>query len=1060
MEPIFDRIAQDFGDNGLRASEMLQTAVDLIHSGSEGPRIGEAIAYCIREALTEIPRTAGVVEGEWKNLSRRVAEGRTRYEQMQGLSGMDAEQALKDLLQSIDDLEAFHSRERIHLQGLRQLLRARTGVDPLDHDANVLNDYQQLIDDIQGAVHNSVHTSPITLKKATEYYEHTLDMLRRLFLVDERLNQLLELAALANPTPEHAKILPGLLTNPHDLRYFAMNVVSPRWLFLMLDQGLLDPSPNLNAPNAAFIMIRRLRDAYAAELELWLEEAWQRWAETPEGVDALASAAFEARESGHSTLLRCLRDHPDKPTVCRFALWIYQQLDASEPIIVDIADHLLNPSAAIEPHYQENDLPEKLILGINSTNALSRVKLLVYKVRSHSSNDPFFFISDHGSIENLGRARTKDVTSVIILALFSALRLAIYLNSPSAELLATLSPLPSELHRRFQAWLLAHTEELECEDAIEFITKAINARRPNGDDILLIDRVQAVCTSLEFLDAWKQSLGSPPDPAELGITLKKDPKPEELIRRWLWSVALPDEVSVSWRDSQAILANVVGPVDRDDLLQTDNRIHFMSGPNSPFDIEYLKSHTPAEVAGLVSAWTPTTKDSWELRSARGVGRQLQVVVKEAALTWAQDAIRIVAGLKHPTYIGHYFRGLAEGADQVDGPGDSIVQAIDLVRTEPWPTVVLGGDDFDYDPDWSEANRAGIQLIKALATNQVDFGSEAAERAWSLSIEAARDRSKESGVGGEDADLLTSAINRPCTEALETVITLIEYVHRRSGTIPNAAFELLTDSLKLDGRDGAEHRAILSPRIPFLRYVLPQWFEENLDLFLGESAPTGLAQVSVDLWLRWNRADRWLLENFQFSVIDAVRRSAEGALEGFLLGMFWRVPGYDVPYCVATLAELGSQAVSRSGEETAQMLRHDDTPEGAIELGISFWRETLQKAVSAEGFHGFGWWTEVTKLQDDLWEELTLATCQKADGYLDRAPHVAERAATRPASASALRILTYLVISRLEYWENALVADHAMDALRASSSHEDLKDIRSDLRRALLEHGYFGAGDIE
>ena len=189
-------------------------------------------------------------------------------------------------------------------------------------------------------------------------------------------------------------------------------------------------------------------------------------------------------------------------------------------------------------------------------------------------------------------------------------------------------------------------------------------------------------------------------------------------------------------------------------------------------------------------------------------------------------------------------------------------------------------------------------------------------------------------------------------------------------------------------------------------------------------------------------------------------NVEDALQGFLLGMFWQVPGYDVPTCVRRLSDLGPQYVSEAGETTARILRHDDTPSEAVELGASFWAEILRNTAEPEAFRGFGWWAEVSKLADDQWQQLTLGTCEKSHGNIDWAPHVAERAATGPISSEAIRILTYLVRAPFEYWDSSRVADHALDALRESVALEQLKYARDDLRRALLERGFHMAREVE
>ena len=109
--PILNRLTKDFGDSGARAAQFLITAGTLVASPVSAPRIGEVIAYCVREALVEIPRAAGVEEGQWKQISRRVVDARKRYEQARGLTGMDEQRALEDLLRSIDALEKFSLRK-------------------------------------------------------------------------------------------------------------------------------------------------------------------------------------------------------------------------------------------------------------------------------------------------------------------------------------------------------------------------------------------------------------------------------------------------------------------------------------------------------------------------------------------------------------------------------------------------------------------------------------------------------------------------------------------------------------------------------------------------------------------------------------------------------------------------------------------------------------------------------------------------------------------------------------------------------------------------------------
>jgi len=421
---------------------------------------------------------------------------------------------------------------------------------------------------------------------------------------------------------------------------------------------------------------------------------------------------------------------------------------------------------------------------------------------------------------------------------------------------------------------------------------------------------------------------------------------------------------------------------------------------------------------------------------------------------------MVARLRHPTYIAHFFAGLGTDATGLSEFGNQIIQAIGLARTHPWPPLTMQGDDFDYDHDWQSADKCGIDLIGSLVQNNVPLDDAATKRAWSMVTDAIRDRSAQSGILGDNTDFLTSAINRPCTKALENLLKMVEYEHKRNAPVPADALVVLTEILNLEGRDGAEHRAILAHRIPFLRAVLDEWLQDNLDLLLGEEAPQGLAQETINLWLRWGRADRWVLEKFRSQVLEAVRVGTQRAMEEFLLGMYWEIPGYDPASILRDLLAIGAGHVSDCGDAAARMVASEDTPSEAIERGIDLWQKALQTVSSGEELKGFGWWADVSNIDPERWEGLMLKTCRQTNGKLSQADRVAERASIRPESEDALLILALLVRSESEAWETYQVNESAMRSLQDSRKYLFGTEAWDDLRRALLERGNYGAYDID
>lgn len=200
--PILEQLTNDFGDRGGRAAQLLKTAETLSTLPVSAPRIGEAIAYCIREALIEIPRVTRMEGGQWRSVSREVVDARTRYETARGLTGMEEQKALDDLLRSIDDLENVHRRDTIHAEGLREVIRLRTGVDPLRHDANAFLEYQNLIKEANDMVHPADACIPVTAEAACACLQRAIDVLSRLFLVNPRIDQLKRLAVLRTPGSE------------------------------------------------------------------------------------------------------------------------------------------------------------------------------------------------------------------------------------------------------------------------------------------------------------------------------------------------------------------------------------------------------------------------------------------------------------------------------------------------------------------------------------------------------------------------------------------------------------------------------------------------------------------------------------------------------------------------------------------------------------------------------------------------------------------------------------------------------------------------------------------
>jgi hypothetical protein len=225
------------------------------------------------------------------------------------------------------------------------------------------------------------------------------------------------------------------------------------------------------------------------------------------------------------------------------------------------------------------------------------------------------------------------------------------------------------------------------------------------------------------------------------------------------------------------------------------------------------------------------------------------------------------------------------------------------------------------------------------------------------------------------------------------------------------------------------------------------------------APEDLGQTTVQLALKWGRPDRWLLERHRPAVLRAVRTRSKHALDHALVAMLWEVPGYSTEATWRALAGMGAPILSDAGEHLAHLLMNDPAQDH-LDRGALFWEQTLQHpSLSSDAFRGYGWWAEVDALDQERWEQMTLATCQRAEGSLDWCVKVAERCAREPITQAGLGILTRLLRGRHEPWDRSQVAEVALGALKASSGDPLLSEGRERLRAALTDLGYFGAADI-
>ncbi len=282
----------------------------------------------------------------------------------------------------------------------------------------------------------------------------------------------------------------------------------------------------------------------------------------------------------------------------------------------------------------------------------------------------------------------------------------------------------------------------------------------------LLDRVVAECEYSRFIGAFQDALGPNPTLEEVSRALATGQLPRGYGRAYYWSALLPAGTVGSWTDSLAVLsAKYSVPPGRD---------HYQSPPvveviwaMSPIAAEELLDHPVLEAARLVSEWRPEP-GIWQIGGPLELARTLEDVVKQNPIGWGTTPLKVAMTLRHPIYIGHYLRAMAEVCRTADIPINELFDLMTLLRTHPWEPGPPGFYDSDSNGGWRGVDQAVVQVIRTLADADLGFGDRS-EKAWNILVSGVSDRFEPSGLLGEVEDPYHSAINRPCTRALQATL---------------------------------------------------------------------------------------------------------------------------------------------------------------------------------------------------------------------------------------------------------------------------------------------------
>jgi hypothetical protein len=1043
-EDLLAHLVDEFGETGQRAVDYLSSAQILLAGDVILPSAGSHVAYALRSALLALLAAPDAPRGgQWRSASRAVTEAKSTYERAAGLPGEDAAEALKAMFDRIDDMARTHEEDALHQQRLIAVMLQRTGVVPMSAGLQPVKKFDHLMNKLNRGVHQGA-----TLGQARQLWNDGVAILEQLFLPPRaRHAELDQLALVPAPQAGDIKRALALLTTPLHVHYFLSRAQSPAWLHALSTREMLDP-PTSPGVWPVFAAVETLKSSYPEEVLAVLVGLAERWSSDAERSWYVALGARDLGSFGRDLILKTAQRHPSSSAIMAIAIDAASASDPADGFVADVADVALNSAApgAHAPYVEE--LLDALVIGITSNNYDTRLQLLCRKLRHVPADDlgRRMLAYDRASIAATVDGRYDEAFTSLLGALTRSLTRA-FEHASVRHMLTILDELPGDLRSRVRAWVLGVAPDVSPELLATELTQGLATREPTGDDVRLVERLTEQGLAEQYIDQWKATLGPAPDPGAVARGLAEGNVDQGWQRARQWSAVLPRAAWAQWSAPLAVLAGEFGPVSAA-MFGRKPRTGAAWG-RSPIDLDTLRCLPVSDAAAVVAQWRPEGAD-W-LVSARELGRTLEEAVVADPAGWGAMPVENAAALRHPTYIAHYLRGLARSGALPDIDLAGAMDVIELVDAHPWDVVPLGADnDFDYDRNWTEAERAGVALIQATAEAELSLGSKT-DQAWRVVLAACEcdgESSVELAESEPDRAALERAINRPCTQALDALIVLMGQRFRENATVPPEALAVLDRVLGLPGQDGAEHRAILAPRITFLRYIAPEWTGQRLEVLYGDRAPAGLAEVSLLLTLRRSRPTRWFLEQFADGITSAARSGNDHALEHSLVGMLWAVSGFEPERLVARLAAGGRLSVA--GEKVGRLLRQGEPEPDYVECGRHFWELSLE--TGSDDLLGFGWMAEVVGLGDQAWLKLTLRTLQRTGGRIDWSQVVVKRAVAAGPSGLSLDVLNAMVRGMSDPWDRRAVGEQALLALRDAEPLRDTPGYRR-LDTTLRERGF-------
>lgn len=748
---------------------------------------------------------------------------------------------------------------------------------------------------------------------------------------------------------------------------------------------------------------------------------------------------------------------PTDRWVQMIAMSIAKDTAPTDPIQVTIADAVLGNGWNRDGGHYARGILVRLTQGLTKDNVAERIGMVAAKTRRLAADEHMrFVVLDIAALDADGDDLPH---AALILAqhLARMIPIARSLGLSTVELLRIMHDIPGEIGERIICQALAGADDVDRDVKIGHIERRMASATATGDDRDLIGDILTVPLSPDELSRWQTAFGepSPPPGPDSGPNVIGD----NWARAWRWSLVLPLEVLENWTEAIAAVTAQHGAPTPSSLDTRVPRFTFGEG-RSPHRADELSALPVLDAAALVASWRPSKDDDWGV-GPLDLARELEAVVRENPRGWTEDPATVVATLREPVYVDHYFRAITQRASDVPDRANAVMAGVELIRAEQWEPTQIGRDRYGYEPGWSLVDPVIVEMIAAFANKNGELAADL-DMCWVRASELFRRLPDEmpaiepSEGASELDDPLSRAINRPYGKALEAVLALGGWEHRNRGAASSQLVEILDEVLALPGSVGLELRSMLASHRPFLETVTPAWLDAVAgDLFGG--GPLGT--ITFDQTLKWSRPTKWFFARYKAELIAAARQGKDRAVSWLLIAFLWDEPGY----AFADLAGgLGGHvpALTEAAEEMASLMQETKLGDPIVDRGLQFWAELLdadRRLVPAETLIGSGRWTFVNSADEPRWFELMDRTLGLTNGEIDMAIEIADRCKAAQPSSRGLRMLRVMV-GHGEPWERNHIETASVEALRIAATHS-VDDEFYLLRTRLIERGQHEAADI-